>query len=112
MGEAAGPMLRIDSNGTGEGATAWTSRWNPVRSPDRELEAGKATNRDANKIDGKDSAQLPPIFTWQIDKSWTGGSANQRNSVHLSCDQGDRLLSGGYRGADPGTHVDTNRGSF
>jgi hypothetical protein len=66
---------------------------------------GKAT--DADRLDGKDSGDFLSASTYTIRVATTGsGGANQRSDKDLSCNFGDRLLSGGYYSVDEGTHVE------
>jgi hypothetical protein len=63
-GTLAGPVLKVDNNGTGPALTLEVgSNKAPLRvNP----EAGKATNLDADKVDGKDSTELEPRGYAQI----------------------------------------------
>jgi hypothetical protein len=61
----------------------------------------------AQKVDAVASSL--PAKTYEIARNGTfGGEPNNEESATVACDAGDRRLSGGYLGADVGTHVIVN----
>jgi hypothetical protein len=68
--------------------------------------AGKATNLDADKLDGNDSAAFLQSSTpsYEVRNSSTG-TEGFSTGVSVGCDQGDKILGGGFDGLDPGHGV-------
>jgi hypothetical protein len=67
--------------------------------------AGKAINLNADKLDGKDSQAFLSSSTYTRQRGLPG-TANAWTQGSISCDAGDRALSGGYWNVDPGTSVE------
>jgi hypothetical protein len=96
VGNAAGPLLVVDNNSAGAGARALDLRVEPNRAPlTVNPTAGKATNFNVDKLDGKDSTSFlsSSVYTKQ---SLSEGVANGIKEADLDCDAGDVMLSGGY----------------
>ncbi len=58
VGSTTGPMLRVDNNSTGTGATALALFVEPGKPPMTVNSKTKVTNLNADLLDGKDSTQL------------------------------------------------------
>lgn len=125
VGKASSPRLVIDNNGNGVAlslqvkpgrppmqvnSTRKVARLNADRLDNLDQGAflrknGKAA--DADRLDGRDSGDFLSASTYTIRVATTGsGGANQRSDKDLSCNFGDRLLSGGYYSVDEGTHIE------
>jgi hypothetical protein len=61
--------------------------------------ADKATNLNADKLDGQDASALFAGGTYEVEQSATIG-VNDSALLEPSCDQGDVALSGGFRSVD------------
>lgn len=94
-----GPMLRLTNNNSGTDDTALELK---VQSGEAPMvvnpEAGKATNLNADRLDGKESTEFVSTNTYRL------GQGQERQGTPLgdgskvlsqSCLAGDRLLSGG-----------------
>jgi hypothetical protein len=64
--------------------------------------AGKVTNLDADKLDGKDASAFLPTKTY-IREAEGLGRVNNFDDVSATCDPGDVIISGGYNGVDSAT---------
>jgi hypothetical protein len=96
VGNVAGPLLVVDNNSAVAGARALDLRVEPNRAPlTVNPTAGKATNFNVDKLDGKDSTSFlsSSVYTKQ---SSSEGVANGIKEADLDCDAGDVMLSGGY----------------
>ncbi len=86
VGSVDGPMLMVNNNSTRAGAHALNLQVDQGNSPMKvNAAAGKATNLNADKIDGKDSTQFAPatVESWH-EIGTTGEPAFGSNSV-LGC---------------------------
>jgi hypothetical protein len=110
VGSRNGAMLAVDNDSTATGARALDLRVDEGNTPMRvNATAGKATNLNADKLDGKESSAFMPFSTYQKSTSTFGQSVlNGNNNAELTCDAGDRLLSGGVNLVDVGTFIFEN----
>ncbi len=58
VGNVAGPMLKVDNNSTGAGATALDLRVEPGKPPMKVNSAAKVANLNSDKLDGRDSSSF------------------------------------------------------
>jgi hypothetical protein len=103
VGSGAGPVLRLDNNSTASDATALDLQVEAGQAPLTVSEgAGKATNLDADKLDGKDSTE----FLGTTIKVRYGSLVRVPKSgpvVRASfayCQTGEKFLSGGHTVTD------------
>ncbi len=88
-------MLRIVNQGAGEAIRLVV----PVGQPPMSVSAGaaKVTNLDSDKLDGKDSSEFVQNSTYS-NESAVGPGIGLTDGTHVSsvsCNVGDRMLSGG-----------------
>ncbi len=96
VGTTTNAMLRVDNNGPGPALSLEAGAGNPPVVVN--AAAGKATNLDADELDGQDSSAFLPAEIYENSASQTispGSSAG----VTVACDPGDVAVSGSY--ADP-----------
>jgi len=66
----------------------------------------KVAKLNSDKLDGQDSTAFMPFTTYQREILTSGqGEANAPNSAELTCDAGDKLLSGGVEDVDDDTVI-------
>jgi len=98
VGGANSAMLSIVNDSTGSSATALDLRVKPGKAPMKVSSgAGKATNLNADRLDGKDSAAFAradtPTYV-SINGAATGPPPfDPSASNQASCDDGDRILT-------------------
>lgn len=100
VGSVAGPSLQIDNNSKNADATALDLRVEAGKTPMRVDSATKVKNLNSDKLDGKDSAAFAradtPTYV-SINGAATGPPPfDPSASNQASCDDGDRILIGGY----------------
>src|SRR3712207_1113316 len=96
MGSVAGPSLQIDNNSTDAAATALDLQVEAGKAPLKvSANAGKATNLDADKVDGKDSSDFVPTELY-VEKETFIVSKAATGVFRAFCDPGDVAISGGY----------------
>ncbi len=100
-------MLKVDNDSSAGGSRALDLRVEPGKQPiNVNADAGKATNLDADELDGKDSSAflqrstadgsfLPRRTYTEYGGRVTGDTASLTSAV-ASCDAEDKALSGGY----------------
>jgi hypothetical protein len=93
VGNVAGPMLMVDNNSTGAGATALDLRVEAGKPPMKVNSTTKVSKLNADKVDGKDG--FMDDTTYLLSRPFTG-VANTYNDAAISCDFEDKVLSGGY----------------
>ncbi len=101
VGSTTGSLLRLDNNGTGSALQLLVE---PGRQPMTvNADAGKATNLNADKLDGSSSADFLPseVYEKAVPETILAGSSA---GTTASCDPGDVALSGGYAIADTGAY--------
>jgi hypothetical protein len=105
VGSVVGPILRIDNNSTGAGATALDLQVEPGKAPMTVNSSAKVANLNADQLDGKDSTQFLSAEPYTVPNtdSVLGGATNQ--SILVKCDQGDIALSGGADGIEYPTQL-------
>ena len=97
VGSTFGSMLVIDNNG---GGPALNLQVEPGKAPlVVGSNAGKATNLDADKLDGKEAADFAPAKAYFREAQGVG-RANAFGDATARCDPGDLVISGGYRKVD------------
>ncbi len=120
VGSARGTLLKVDNNGTGPALFLEANAGRPPLAVN--ATAGKATNlnadrldgldsaafqrsgskaADSDRLDGKDSSQFMPASTYSVESAPTighdiGNGGNGWRQDILRCDPGDQLLSGGH----------------
>jgi hypothetical protein len=96
VGSVAGPSLQIDNNSTNAAATALDLQVEAGKAPMKvSANAGKATNLDADKVDGKDSSAFVPTELY-VEKDTFIVSKGATGVFSAFCDPGDVAISGGY----------------
>ena len=95
VGEKSGPMLRIDNNGTGYALQLLVESRKPplVVSAD----AGKATNLNADELDGKDASAFLASEIYTVSVTSNSIQPGFGSGATAYCDAGDVAVSGGYR---------------
>jgi hypothetical protein len=103
----ANPALQLVNNSTGAAATALNLTVASGKPPlTVNAAAGKATNLNADKLDGTSSSGLVPKKTYTtVVSADLEGNITQR--ITASCDAGDLLLSGGHVNISPSDHIFT-----
>jgi len=104
VGSIANPILKLDNNGTGTALQLDVQHGNAPLVVN--TDAGTATNLDADKLDGKDSAHLvtDTTPTYEVNVIEAVGADGIVQTI-VNCDEGDRLLSGGFADLSVGTTV-------
>lgn len=88
-GTLTGAVLKVDNNGTGPTLSLEANAGKPPLTVNST--AGKATNLNADKLDGKESGAFVASQIYKVTKKDTGGG-----DAFLQCGAGDLMLSGGY----------------
>ena len=84
VGSVAGPSLQIDNNSTDASATALNLQVEPGRAPlTVDSAAGKATNLNADRIDGLSSEELAPRGYAQINHNGPTVSASAKGVIDV-----------------------------
>jgi hypothetical protein len=108
VGSTTGSMLKVDNNGSG---AALDLQVGPSATPPEQKAAApmkvdsqaKVANLNADEIDGKDSSEFLAASTYTSESPLTSGvNVGNGSGIHHAswqCDQGDELLTGGYRWA-------------
>jgi hypothetical protein len=107
-GNVAGPSLQIVNPNTGVAARALDLQVAPGQPPlTVNPMAGKATNLNADKVDGKDSTAFVNNSTYISESPLGPGLAlgDGTHRIDVSCLSGDRLLSGGLANINPTSTV-------
>jgi hypothetical protein len=99
----AGPMLSVDNNSSATGATGLEILTEAGKPPMMVNRTTRVTNLNADRLDGKDSSQLLSKDTYTNAVETTGLENSGIRFFTVSCDEGDKLLSGGFRDVDAGT---------
>jgi hypothetical protein len=101
VGNIAGPSLQIDNNSTGTGATALDLQVEAGKAPMKvNANAGKATNLNADKVDGKDANGLTRVAFAQNDPRRIERDTTLETSITAP--------SAGFLLINAGTHVEGN----
>jgi hypothetical protein len=98
VGNVPGPMLVVDNDSEAANARALDLRVEPGRAPlVTSPDAGKATNLDADELDGQDSTAFFPARTYfDASDAVTGpGGGAPLVFIGVPCDPGDRILNAG-----------------
>jgi len=93
VGTTANAMLRVDNNGTGPALSLEVGAGNPPVVVN--AAAGKATNLDADELDGQNSSAFLPAEIYEKSASqeiFPGSSSG----TTATCDPGDLAVSGSY----------------
>jgi len=103
VGAVAGSNLKIENtNTTDASATALELKVAQGKAPlTVNADAGKATNLDADELDGNDSAAFFSGSTYMVTSQPTDNSTGTHTNIALRCDIGDVALGGGYESLDP-----------
>lgn len=101
VGAVAGPVLRLDNDGSG---AALDLQVEPGNAPMSVNSDGRVTNLNADTLDGQDASAFMSASTYRVDKPIT---ADVVFSTAVSCDPGDLALSGAWANKDAGTEVTT-----
>lgn len=103
VGSTTSSMLRIDNNGTGSALQLLVE---PNRPPlTVSAGAGKATNLNADKLDGNNGTAFLPSEIYDKSITQTIPADNIDNGITVPCDQGDVAVSGSYRISKPGAYL-------
>ena len=96
VGKSTGAMLRIDNNSSAKNSRALSLEVQPGKTPLAvNAAAGKATNLDADKVDGQNASALFSGKTYDVTNSRTGGGNGSFVGIAARCDDGDKALGGG-----------------
>ena len=83
-GSVASPSLQIDNNSTNASATALNLQVEPGKPPlTVDSAAGKATNLDADRLDGRDSSELEPRGYAQINHNGPTVSSSAKGVIDV-----------------------------
>jgi hypothetical protein len=93
VGTTANAMLRVDNNGTGPALSLEAGAGSPPIVVN--AAAGKATNLDADELDGQDSSAFLPAEIYENSASQTI-SPDSSAGTTATCDAGDVAVSGSY----------------
>lgn len=106
VGKVAGPSLRISNGSTDSKATALALNVEAGKPPMKVNSSRKVPKLNTDKIDGKDSTAFVQSSTptYEVNVSQTG-SEGFTSALSAKCDLGDKLLSGGVFGINPGHSV-------
>jgi hypothetical protein len=109
-GTAIGPVLDIVSDGPGIGRRGIDIDVPPGQIPiSVPIDAGKASNLNADKLDGKSEEDFLPSRLYGVDsgvvKGQGGGKTVLVSGVNFSCDEGDVALSAGGNAVGPEDHL-------
>jgi len=93
VGTTANAMLRVDNNGTGPALSLEANAGRPPIVVN--AAAGKATNLNADELDGQDSSAFLPaeIYEKSASQAISPGSSS---GTTATCDSGDVAISGSY----------------
>ena len=84
VGSVAGPMLRLDNNSTGTGATALDLQVEAGKAPLTVNSSTKVNNLNADRIDGMDPGQLPGSIASTQTLSGYPGQSFSLNETNFS----------------------------
>ncbi|HEX6708729.1 MAG TPA: hypothetical protein VF068_00230 [Rubrobacter sp.] len=103
VGTTANAMLRVDNNGTGPALSLEAGAGNPPVVVN--AAAGKATNLDADELDGQDSSALLPaeIYEGSTTQTISPGSSS---GTTATCDTQDVAVSGSYSISQAGAYLE------
>ena len=93
VGTTANAMLRVDNNGTGPALSLEAGAGNPPLVVN--VAAGKATNLDADELDGQDFSTFLPAEIYE-DSASQEISPGSSSGTTATCDSGDVAVSGSY----------------
>ena len=100
VGGANGALLRIDNSSTGDSATALNLRVKAGKAPMAvSADAGKATNLNADEVDGKGAGAFFSGDTYKVQDGRIGPGGGQLAPRFVGCDEGDVALNGGGGGS-------------
>ena len=108
VGSTDNPMLRVDNNNVGTGATALTLQVEPGQAPMKVNSSTQVSNLNADLVDGRSASSFVANSTYRL------GQGQERAGTQLgdgskvlsqSCLAGDRLLSGGPASVNVNTDV-------
>jgi hypothetical protein len=126
VGSIAGPILTIDNNSVGFGATALDLQVEPGKPPMKVNSSAKVTNlnadlldgkdssaflgrtekaADADRLDGKDSTQFLSAVPYENSRVVAVPAGANNQSIFVKCDPGDVALSGGADNIEPPTEL-------
>ena len=97
IGDRAGGVLQIANKGSGTALNLRVSANQPPLTVNPV--AGKATNLDADKLDGQEAADFAPARAY-FREVQGAGRANAFGDATARCDPGDLVITGGYRKVD------------
>jgi hypothetical protein len=93
VGSVAGPSLQIDNNSTDASATALDLQVEAGKAPLKvSANAGKATNLNSDKLDGKDSSQF--LSTINVRSVEVSTPANSNGFATANCLPGEKATGG------------------
>jgi hypothetical protein len=109
-GSVAGPNLLITNTSDDPAATGLSLNVKDGKAPliVANPNSGKATNLNADQIDGLDSTQLPHGFYEVVQVFTQASPANGFAAGEAFCDAGDKVVGGGYGDLHPTSHVATD----
>jgi hypothetical protein len=93
VGTTANAMLRVDNDGTGPALSLQAGANRPPIVVN--AAAGKATNLDADELDGQNSSAFLPAEIYENSASQTI-SPDSSSGTTATCDSGDIAVSGSY----------------
>src|SRR5215207_656470 len=109
VGTTANAMLRVDNNGTGPALSLEVGAGNPPVVVN--AAAGKATNLDADELDGQNSSAFLPAEIYEKSASqeiFPGSSSG----TTATCDPGDLAVSGSYTISQSGARPVVTSGAW
>lgn len=106
-GTSSTALLKIDNNGTGPALNLQVESGNPPLTVN--ATAGKATNLNADKLDGLDASAFLPAHVYSLTKT-VDAPAEQETTASIECNAGDVAISGGFLGVDGGRVGTSMRG--
>lgn len=100
VGESTGAMLRLDNNSSAKNSRALSLEVQPGKAPlSVNASAGKATNLDADRVDGQNASVFFSGKTYDVGNSRAGSGNGSFVGISAGCDDGDRALGGGGNAA-------------
>lgn len=103
VGSTANAMLRVDNNGTGPALSLEAGAGNPPVVVN--AAAGKATNLDADELDGQDSSAFLPAEIYEKSTTQTI-SPDSSSGTTATCDTQDVAVSGSYSISQAGASLE------
>ena len=105
VGTTANAMLRVDNNGSGPALSLEAGAGNPPIVVN--AAAGKATNLNADELDGQDSSAFLPAEIYEKSASQEISPDSSAGTTAI-CDSGDVAVSGSYAISQAGARLEVN----